>query len=123
MLTNFSKIKSHLIIGIFFLPILLIPVLSLAQPIGLENPIGVDSISGLIRIVVKVIRYVAIPFVVIMIMYVGFLYLWNSLGSGGGDKMKEVHSKLWWVIVGCFVILSAELIATVMENTIKTLGR
>jgi hypothetical protein len=100
--------------------ILLVPVWVFAQPVGLENPIGVDSISGLIRIVVKVIRYIAIPFVVVMIMYAGFLYIWN--GRNGDSKgVGEAHEALRWVVIGSFVILSAEVIAIVIENTLKSI--
>ncbi len=113
-----KKTFLHLLISTIFLS----PVLLLAQPIGLENPIGVDSISGLIRIVVKVIRYVAIPFVVIMIMYAGFLYLMSGAFPNSWQR-GEAHKAIQWTTVGSFIILSAELIAIVMENTIKTLGR
>lgn len=115
---NYS-LKYHLPAALL---ICLIPVLSFAQDFGLQNPIGVDSISGLIRIIVRVIRYIAIPFVVIMIMYAGWLYLWGG-ATGNAAGVKQATLALKWVIVGAFVILSAELIAIVVENTINTLSR
>jgi hypothetical protein len=93
------------------------PVLLFAQnAVGLENPIGVDSVAGLIRVVVKVIRYIAIPFVIIMIMWTGWEYI---LAAYGGGVTNKQHENLKWVLVGAFVILSAEMIAYVIENTLK----
>jgi hypothetical protein len=98
--------------------ILLVPVILSAEAIGLKNPIGVDSISGLIRIVVKVIRYIAIPFVVIMIMYAGWLYIW---AGAKGESIADATKALQWTVIGAFVILSAEMIAYVIENTLKSI--
>ena len=116
-----SSLKYHLPTILLICFFTLVPTLSFAQEFGLQNPIGVDSISGLIRIIVKVIRYIAIPFVVIMIMYAGFLYLYASYSANGKD-LENAHTSIRWVIIGSFVILSAELIAIVVENTLKTLG-
>lgn len=117
-LSSLSSFSSHVLIALFFLSIFFIPAFTLAKDFGLENPIGVDSISALIRVVVKVIRYIAIPFVVIAIMYSGWLYIWGSRKGGSAD-LAEAHKVIRWVIIGSFIILSAELMATVMENTLK----
>lgn len=98
-----------------------LPFLVSAQGFGLQNPIGVNSISELIVIVVKVIRYIAIPFVVIMIMYAGWLYIWNG-SRGNSNGVKEATDALKWVVVGAFVILSAEMIALVISNTLNSAG-
>lgn len=108
--------KTFLIHTILF-SLLSLPVLVSAQAFGLQNPIGVNSISELIVIVVKVIRYIAIPFVVIMIMYAGFQYL---LARGNTDKVNKAHGMLLWIVVGSFVILSAEMIALVISNTLNS---
>ena len=110
-----KKILSHTIL----FSLISLPLLASAQAFGLQNPIGVNSISELIVIVVKVIRYIAIPFVVIMIMYAGFLYLWaGAKGDAGG--IGKAHDALWWVVIGAFVILSAEMIALVISNTLNS---
>lgn len=107
------------LIHTILLSFLALPVLVSAQTFGLQNPIGVNSISELIVIVVKVIRYIAIPFVVIMIMYAGFLYLWaGAKGDTGG--IGQAHDALKWIVVGAFVILSAEMIALVISNTLNS---
>jgi len=110
-----KKILSHTIL----FSLISLPLLASAQAFGLQNPIGVNSISELIVIVVKVIRYIAIPFVVIMIMYAGWLYLWE--GAKGNAKGLEISkNQLFYIIIGAFIILSAEMIALVISNTLNS---
>ncbi len=111
------------LINLFVFTIILSPVILFAEGtanVGLKNPIGLTSISQLILIVVRVVRYILIPFVVIAIMYAGWLFLTANL-SGIGKGMAEAKKALWSALIGGFIILSAELIAQVMSNTITTL--
>ena len=111
------------LINSFVFLIIISPTFLLAAStgdIGLKNPIGVTSISELILIVVRVVRYILIPFVVIAIMYAGWQYIWASY-QGKGSNMSEANKTLKYILIGAFIILSAELIAEVISNTIKTL--
>jgi hypothetical protein len=111
-----KKILSH----ILAFTILSLPLFTYAA-VGLQNPLkGVNSISELILIVTRVVRYIAIPFVVLAIMYSGWLFIWNEAmdkGAGGRTKAKEA---LWYTVIGAFILLSAELIALVLRNTINS---
>jgi hypothetical protein len=84
-----KKVFSHLFASF----VLFLPALVFAQNIGLQNPIKVNSISELILIVTRVVRYIAIPFVVLAIMYSGWLYIWGSvaakLNAGPGAAVAE----------------------------------
>jgi hypothetical protein len=112
-----KKILTHTLIA----GIIILPTLVFAQNnIGLQNPIKVNSISELILIVTRVVRYIAIPFVVIAIMYVGWLFLWSGYNPG---KLNDAKNALYYVFVGAFILLSSELIALVMRNTIQGLTK
>lgn len=113
-----KKVFSHLFASF----VLFLPALVFAQNIGLQNPIKVNSISELILIVTRVVRYIAIPFVVLAIMYSGWLYIWGSVKGSGGD-INKAHNAIWWTVIGAFVLLSAELIAQVMKNTIESVTK
>ena len=110
-----KKVLSH----IFACTFLVLPLLTFAD-IGLQNPIKVNSISELILIVTRVARYIAIPFVIIAIMYSGWLFVW---GSATGKGIAEAKSSLKYSVIGAFILLSAELIALVMRNTIDSLTK
>jgi hypothetical protein len=55
-------------------------------------------------------------------MYSGWLYIWGSVKGSGGD-INKAHNAIWWTVIGAFVLLSAELIAQVMKNTIESVTK
>lgn len=113
-----KKILTHL----FVFSIIFLPTFVLAQNIGLKNPIKVNSISELILIVTRVVRYIAIPFVVIMIMYAGFQFIAGA-AKLSGYSIDQAKTSLWYTVIGAFILLSAELIALVMKNTIEGISK
>ncbi len=94
----------------------LLPAMSLAQGLGIKNPIEADSLTELISAVVKAVRYVAIPFIVLAIMYSGWLFI---LAQGRAEKLTAARNTLQWVLLGAFIVLSAELISTIIAATLK----
>jgi len=113
-----KKILIHL--SIFAL--IIVPTFAIAQSVGLKNPVKVNSISELILIVVRVVRYIAIPFVVIAIMFSGYLFISGYAFSKTPD-ISKAKKTLVYTIIGTFIILSAELVALVMKNTIEGLSK
>jgi hypothetical protein len=112
-----NKIFTHIFLAtVFSLPLLV------SADIGLQNPVKVNSISELILIVTRVVRYIAIPFVVIAIMYSGWMYIYAGYTKNSAD-LSKAHNTIKYTIIGAFILLSAELIALVMRNTIETLSR
>lgn len=108
-----NKIFSHLGAA----ALLLIPVITFAQSggyIGIKNPAtGVNSISDIVTAVVRVVRMVAIPFVVLAIIYSGWLFI---AAQGNPDKLKNARGVFMWTLIGTLVVLSAELIASVLAG-------
>lgn len=103
--------------------IILAPVLVFAAgDIGLKNPVKVNSVSELILIVTRVIRYIAIPFIVVAIMYAGFLFIWSQV-TANPATLKTAKTTILYTIIGAFILLSSELIALVMKNTIEGLTK
>lgn len=117
-----KKLLTHVLI----FTVLVAPALVLAQgstdKIGLQNPIKVNSISALILIVTRVVRYIAIPFIVIMIMWAGFLFIWARSGAKSGD-LNKAKDALFYTVIGAFILLSSELIAQILKNTVEGLTK
>ena len=115
-----KKILTHVAVaGIILAPVIIFAQGSSAD-IGLKNPVKVNSISELILIVTRVIRYIAIPFIVVAIMYAGFLFIWGQV-TAKADGIKNAKTVLLYTVIGAFILLSSELIALVMKNTIEGL--
>jgi hypothetical protein len=93
--------------------IVTLPAVAMAQ-IGIKNPAtSIDSISGIVEAVVRIVRTIAIPFIVIMIMYTGWLFI---AAQGNPDKLKGARTAFLWTMVGTMIVLSAELIASLLKN-------
>lgn len=108
------KILTHLGVA----ALLLLPTIALAQSgggyIGIKNPAtSVNSISDIITAVVRVVRMVAIPFVVLAIIYSGWLFI---AAQGNPDKLKSARGVFLWTLIGTLVVLSAELIASILAG-------
>lgn len=90
-----------------------LPAVAMAQ-IGIKNPAtSIDSIGGIVEAVVRIVRTIAIPFIVIMIMYTGWLFI---AAQGNPDKLKGARTAFLWTMVGTMIVLSAELIASLLKN-------
>jgi hypothetical protein len=94
-----------------------LPLVAFAQ-VGIKNPAtGINSISDIIAAVIKVVRLVAIPFVVLAIIYSGFLFV---TAQGRPDKLTKARGVLMWTLIGALIVLSSELIAGVLKNAFLT---
>jgi Type IV secretion system pilin len=124
-LVNKSKILkvnfkvSNIFLNLFIFTIIVSPTIVLAQNnIGIKNPIGIESIGDLVGAVIRVVRTVALPFVVLAIMYTGFLYI---AARGRPEKITTANKAFWWTLVGTLIVLSSELISALLSNTIKSM--
>jgi hypothetical protein len=109
-----QKALHKILTNILAFTIVALPAVTLAQNIGIKNPAtSIDSISGIVEAVVRIVRTIAIPFIVIMIMYTGWLFI---AAQGNPDKLKGARTAFLWTMVGTMIVLSAELIASLIKN-------
>lgn len=109
-----KKILFHLGVAVLIYLPMIVSAQSGGGYIGIKNPAtGVNSISDIIVSVVKVVRLVAIPFVVLAIIYSGWLFI---AAQGSPDKLKNARNVFLWTLIGTLVVLSSELIATLLKN-------
>lgn len=83
------------------------------------NPLAVDSVSELLRTLVDVITTLAVPVIVIMIIYIGFLFV---TAGGNKDQIKDAREKALYVVIGAGIILGAQLITDILMNTAENIG-
>lgn len=87
----------------------------------IQNPLKVDSIGGLINLFVELFTYLVILLAVLMFIYVGFKYvLYSSQGNTKG--ISELHSQLFWLVVGVAVVIGARFIIEIIINTLSATG-
>ena len=81
------------------------------------NPIsGVNNIQDLIVKIIGAIITVLGPFVVIMFIYSGFLFV---QASGNEEKIQKAKQTLMYTLIGAALILGAKGIALAISNTVS----
>ena len=81
----------------------------------LKNPIDSNTFTQLIDRIIEFILFLAVPVLVIAIIWVGLLFV---LAQGNEGKLKTAKSNLFWTLVGAAVIIGAKLIKEVLKGTI-----
>lgn len=99
--------------------LLILPTLLFAQQVGIKSPIEADNLSDLIYVIIRAVRLVVLPLIAIMIMWVGWKFI---VAQGSPEKIKEARKMALYVFVGALIILSAEVLADIIGDTVDSLN-
>jgi hypothetical protein len=86
--------------------------------IGIKNPLEVDSVAEVMKIFFDALVQLGSVAVVLAIIYAGFLFV---VAKGNPEQLSKAKTTLYWTIIGALILLGAQVIASVIENTLKTL--
>ncbi len=92
-------------------------------PTFLKNPLaaGLDTFPKILAALINgVILPVAIPFLVVMIMYSGFLFV-TARKTGSVNDLEKAKQTLKYTMIGAALILGAFVIANALQATVKDL--
>jgi hypothetical protein len=84
-----------------------------------ENPIGADSFPALIYSILDAVVKIGAVFIVLFIVYAGFLFV---KAQGSSDKITQAKTVLFYTLIGAIILLGAEAIAEVVCHTAQELG-
>jgi hypothetical protein len=85
-----------------------------------QNPLGgINSVCGLIKAILGAVIQIGIPIAVLFIVFAGFKFV---LARGNSAKLQEARNNLMYTLIGIGIFLGAWLIATVIANTVNSLG-
>jgi len=87
---------------------------------GLVNPLKSDSLEEFLLDIIQILIIFAIPLIILMIIYAGFLYV---LARGSEEQVTKATRAFTYAIVGGLLILGAELILQVVKGTVDQLTR
>jgi flagellar biosynthesis protein FlhB len=82
--------------------------------LGIENPISANNLWDAVIALVNIVRFVAIPFLVLAIMWSGFLFV---KAQGSAEKIGEAKKVFFWTMVATLIILSSIPIAEMIRDT------
>lgn len=86
--------------------------------IKLVSPIQANSTAQVMESVFKILVQIGAVAVTLAIVYAGFLFV---VAQGNPEKLNQARKTLFYTIIGALVLLGAQIIASVVESTIKTL--
>jgi len=120
-------IKENFFAIILSIIVISIPVLSFAdtvQPINgsttIVNPIGITTITGLIKTILQAVVKIGIPIVALAIIYCGFLFV-KAIGKP--EEIKKAKDALLYTVIGAAILLGAWTIAQLISDTIIEIGK
>ena len=116
-----THMKIHTFRFVLIFSVLLLPLLSLADGAGqITNPLGstTELIPFLNKIIDACLKLGAVIAVVALI-YAGFLFV-----TAGGDegKIETAKNTILYTVIGIVILLGAKAIATVITNTVTSVG-
>ena len=86
---------------------------------GLQNPLGFSDIPGFLNAVLGLMISVGSIVIVIMIVYVGFLFV---TAQGAEEKIKDARQALLYTVIGALILLGAQAISSGIQATVAALG-
>ena len=82
---------------------------------GLKNPLkDIDSLEDLLSAILEAVVRLGGIILVIAIVYVGFKFV---VAQGNEEKIKEARSALVWTVIGGLILLGAQAISLVIQET------
>ncbi|OGF82411.1 hypothetical protein A3B18_03640 [Candidatus Giovannonibacteria bacterium RIFCSPLOWO2_01_FULL_46_13] len=68
--------------------------------------------------IAQIVAQIALPLVVVFIIYSGFLFV---SARGNEEQLEKAKSTFFWAVIGAILVVGAYAIATAIENFAKQL--
>ncbi len=87
---------------------------------GLQNPLcNTSDIPTLLNNILDfIVKNIAPPVIILMLVYCGFLFV---TAQGNSEKIQSARTALLWTVIGAIILLGAKAIAGVITTTVGTL--
>lgn len=82
----------------------------------IENPLGTDDLTELVKKIAKALLTLAIPIAAIMIIYAGIVLI---TAQGNEEKIKKGQKILWYAIIGLAVVLIGQGFVTLVKSILS----
>ncbi len=109
-----QKIAIHTIL--YLLP--LFAFADVTVNIGITNPLKATSVSQVMTAFFDILVQLGAVAVVLAIIYSGFLFV---AAKGNPEELNKAKKTFYWTILGSLILLGAKIIASVIENTLKSI--
>ena len=94
----------------------LLPATASAQiKYSIESYLPFDSLEELIVAILRIFITIAVPIIVLFIIYAGFKYV---TAQGNAQQVQEATRALTYAIIGAVLIIGAVAISEIIANTV-----
>lgn len=83
------------------------------------NPLKVNSIQSVLYLIVDIATYIGVILAVLALIWVGFKFI---AAQGNPEKLKEARGFFYAIIIGIAILIGANAIITIIENTLTSAG-
>ena len=83
--------------------------------VSLRNPLGNKGLMEFLQDILDVIMVFAVPLIVFMIIYAGFLFV---MDRGSDKNLAQAKRALLYAVIGGVIILGAQAILAVVQGTV-----
>lgn len=87
-------------------------------PDTLCNPLQFSDLVSVIVAIADILLILAVPIIIIFIVYAGFLYV---TAQGNSSKIQDAHRALLYALIGGAIILGAKVISAIIANTVNSI--
>ena len=85
---------------------------------NIPNPLGVSSFAELVANLANAVTKIAIPFVVVFLIYAGMLFV---TARGDVKQLETAKKTFYWTIVGAAVVVGASALANAAVSFVQSL--
>ncbi|MCH8889345.1 hypothetical protein IID26_02905 [Patescibacteria group bacterium] len=119
-----SKFKKTLtlLFTFFVLPLISFAQITVPGPSsgssGIQNPLKFNTFTEFLTTLLNIIITIAVPIVVLAIVYSGFLFV---TAQGNETKLEKAKKVIVWTLIGGVLVLGAQVVATAIQGTVDEL--
>lgn len=115
---HLHRVKYLIIPALLFFVAL--PAMAACDPAKeLCNPIQANTFAELVKSLASFVVTIAIPFIVIFLIYSGFLFV---KARGNETELKKAKETFYWTIIGAAVVVGAYALASAVVHFACSLG-
>lgn len=85
----------------------------------INNPLNVSDITDFMAKLLEIFIKVAIPILVIFIVYSGFRFL---IARGNEAELEKAKKNFLWVVIGTAIVLGSWVIITIIRGTVEQIS-
>ena len=86
--------------------------------VALQNPLQMNDLVSVIVAIADILLILAVPIIIIFIVYAGFLYV---TAQGNSSKIQDAHRALLYALIGGAIILGAKVISAIVATTVNSI--